>query len=144
MSDSPSHVARNDAERARLRALVDRLGDDELRRPIGHDWTVAAALAHLAHWDRRGVAVIEDWERDGTQPAAVDADAINDAELPHWLAMPPREAAREAVAAAEAIDRKVAALAPALAEAILAVRARTLDRSMHRRGHLAEIERALA
>ena len=143
MSDRQAYVARNDAERERLRALVERLSDDDLRRSIGHDWTVAAALAHLAYWDRRGVGVIEDWERDGSQPGPVDADALNAAELPRWLATPPREAASEALAAAETIDRKVAGLAPDLTASILAVRARTLDRSLHRREHLAEIERAL-
>jgi len=45
------YIERNEASRARLRALLDRLTDEDLRRKVG-DWTVAMSLAHLAFWDR--------------------------------------------------------------------------------------------
>lgn len=89
-----SYVAENNAARARLSALAARLSDTDLAQPIGHGWTVSAALAHLAFWDRRNLATLEEWERGGVQVTRVDPDPINDAMLPQWLAMPPRQAQR--------------------------------------------------
>src|SRR5438477_12972977 len=43
MSVDRSYIARNEAQRARLRALVERLGDEQLARPMAGGWTVAAA-----------------------------------------------------------------------------------------------------
>ncbi len=140
----PAYAIENDAERERLRGLVARLGDADLGRPIGHGWTVSAALAHLAFWDRRNLATLEQWERSGVQVIPVDPDPINASRLPEWLAMPPREAAAEALAAAEVVDGKVERLSTRLAEEILARRPRTIIRATHRREHLDEIERALA
>lgn len=55
MSDR-SYVEQNTRERDRLRALVERLSDDELCRPVNEHWTVAGALGHIAFWDARPVA----------------------------------------------------------------------------------------
>ena len=38
-----SYVTENAAERARLKACVARLSDDELARPISPTWTVGVA-----------------------------------------------------------------------------------------------------
>ena len=46
-------VEQNTRERERLRALVARLTDDDLRRPVTDLWTVADMLGHLAFWDAR-------------------------------------------------------------------------------------------
>ncbi len=139
-----SHLAENAAERERLQALAGTLSDEELRRPIGNGWTVSAALAHMAFWDRRTLATLERWEREGVRVTPMNPDPINDAELPRWLETPPRQAVQEALAAAEAVDGKVESLAPELVEAILAQRPRAVIRAIHRRDHIDEIERALA
>lgn len=141
---TPTYVAENDAERERLRALIARLSDGDLGRSIGHGWTVSAALAHLAYWDRRNLSTIEEWERNGVRVIQYVPDSLNDELLPGWLAMPPRQAAADALAAAEAVDSKVAGLPAGLVDGILAQRPRTLIRAIHRREHLGEIERALA
>ena len=52
-----SYVTENSAQRARLRALVDRLTDAELARPLDAGWTVAAVLASLAVFAPAAVAV---------------------------------------------------------------------------------------
>ena len=142
-----SHVARNDAARDRLRDLVERLSDDDLARSLTEGWTVGAALAHVAFWDRFALA---HWRRHLDQGEPIVSlpehleDLINAAGLEQWLAMPPHEAARQALAAAEELDRTIQDLPP---EAVAAVRAggfrRMLDRFAHRREHLDEIERAL-
>ncbi|MBI4321071.1 MAG: maleylpyruvate isomerase N-terminal domain-containing protein [Chloroflexi bacterium] len=143
-----AHIARNEAARALLCALAARLSASDLEQPLGHGWTVAAALAHLAFWDRRVLALLEEVEQ-GAHPAAVgfdaaDFDAVNDAELEKWVAMPPQEAVREALAAAEAVDRKIADFSPGLVATILTTgRPRLIDRSIHRQEHFAEIEQAI-
>jgi hypothetical protein len=145
VTQEDSYLIRNDTERERLKALVARLSDDELSLPLGYGWTASVALAHLAFWDRRGLSTLEEWERTGVQWTPSDADAINDGMLAEWSNLAPQEAAQQAVEAAEAIDRKVAALSPPLVEAILSAgRLRSLDRSLHRREHLDEIEKMLA
>ena len=145
-----SYVAQNRAERERLRALIDRLSDSELGRPLDAGWTVAASLAHVAFWDQRTLVLVERWEQSG--PAALprpfdpdDVDWINDASKALCLALPPRAAARLALATAEAIDRKLEALPDALVAANAAAGSPVrLSRADHRRDRLDEIERVLA
>src|SRR5262245_38687810 len=85
-----SYVAENTAERKRLRALVARLTDQELARPMSAGWTIAGVLGHLAFWDQRIVALLEQWRKAGTAspPRAfdgADVDWINDAGKPFLL-----------------------------------------------------------
>jgi len=149
MANDRAYVAQNNAQLERLRALVDRLSDEELRRPLSASWTVAGVLAHLAFWDQRVLVLIERWERlgAGSVPPRInreDVDWINDAAKALCLALPPRTAARLAVATAEAVDRKVETLAADLIAANSAAGSPiNLLRAEHRREHLDEIERAL-
>ncbi|PYN80554.1 MAG: hypothetical protein DMD96_13640 [Candidatus Rokuibacteriota bacterium] len=145
-----SYVTENSAQRARLRALVDRLTDAELARPLDAGWTVAAVLAHVAFWDQRALTLIERWERDGrgSTPRPIDGndvDWINDSAKALCLALPPRAAARLAVATSEAVDRRVEGLSDELVAANAAAgHPINLLRAEHRREHLDEIEHALA
>jgi hypothetical protein len=135
----------NAEQSARLRDLVTRLTNDELGRTIEGDWTVSVALAHIAFWDRRALILLDRWERDGIQHLAADADVINDAMVPQWKALPPRVAADDAVAAAEAVDQMVASISDKLAQEIRShANGVRLDRAKHRREHLDQIERLLA
>jgi len=45
------YVAENDAARKRLRALVARLSDDDLRKPIGHPPALSIA-ERVVRWKR--------------------------------------------------------------------------------------------
>ena len=139
-----SYVETNRAALERLRTLIARLSDEDFGRPIGHGWTVSAALAHLAFWDRRTVTAMEQWEKEGVKIVPGDPNPTNNDMLPEWLAMPGREAAAEALAAAGAADQKAASLAPEIVEQVLAQRPRSLIRAAHRGGHLDEIEQALS
>ncbi|HEY3108303.1 MAG TPA: DinB family protein [Chloroflexota bacterium] len=144
-----SYIPENDAARERLRVLVSRLSDEEMGRPLGDGWTVAAGLCHLAFWDRLWLGKFEEWDRAGAVPmptpwpAPIDADRINGAMLPWWLTVSFDRVRQEAVAAAEAVDRRVATVSDAVVEQILAARSRTIIRAVHRREHLDQIERAL-
>jgi DinB family protein len=146
MPDDRSYVAQNTAQRQRLRALADRLSEDELRRPLPAGWTIAAVLAHLAFWDQRILVLLERWER-GADPRRLDAadvDWINDSAKALCLALPPRAAARLAVSVAEAVDRTLESLpGERLAANTAAGSPINLLRAQHRQEHLDEIERSL-
>ncbi len=53
MSADASYNERNRRERERMRALVERMSDDDLRRQANEHWTVAALLLHVGFWDAR-------------------------------------------------------------------------------------------
>jgi hypothetical protein len=147
MSDVRSYIEENTRERERLRALVDRLSEDELRGPVNEFWTVAGVFGHIAFWDARVLALSEKVERDepfgpdDNEPE--DVDWINDASRPLIHAVPPLELAQLALRIAEETDAKVATLPvdrlyPQDPESpIYAVRA------SHRGEHLDEVEAAL-
>jgi hypothetical protein len=150
MTVDRSYVADNDAQRERLRALVARLSDAELGRPLPAGWTIAGVLGHLAFWDQRILVLLERWEQQGPAavPRALDHadvdDWINDAAKPLLLALPARRVADLAVSVAEAVDRKAELLPDELvARNVAAGSPVNLLRAQHRREHLDEIERAL-
>ena len=58
MAADRSYIAENDRERRRLEALVGKLDDAALSRPMPDGWTVAGVLAHLAFWHQRIVTFI--------------------------------------------------------------------------------------
>ena len=149
MNVDRSYVGENDGQRERLRALVRRLTDQELGRPMSAGWTIAGVLGHLAFWDQRVLVLLERWERAGPSavPPVLDhaaVDWINDAAKPLLLALLPRRAADLAVSIAEAVDRKVKALPDEfVVRNVAAGTPVNLLRAEHRREHLDEIERAL-
>jgi hypothetical protein len=142
-----SYVAENDAERARLKAVITRLTDADMARAMSEEWTIGVGLMHLAFWDGLSLSKFEEWERTGTvqiPPMRDMVDGINHAMLPWWRTIAPAQVRHAVIAAAEAVDRKAETLPEPIVEAILAVRPRSLARAIHRRQHLDQIERALA
>jgi hypothetical protein len=80
-----SYVAENDAERARLKAVVARLTDADMARAMSEQWTVGVGLMHLAFWDRLSLSKFEEWELTGEvqiPPLRDMVDGINHAMLP--------------------------------------------------------------
>ncbi len=146
MSAGRGYVARNDAERARLRALVARCTDADLARPMPGGWTVAAILGHAAFWDQRILVLLEPWEQGGIAPPVEeeeDVGWINDSVKPMLLAMPPRRMAELAVSIAEAVDARVARASDEVIARNTATPLLNFTRAEHRGEHLDEIERAL-
>ncbi len=111
-----SYDEQNTRERERMRVLVLRLSDDELRSPVNEYWTVAGVLGHIAFWDARVLALADKLERgvpfspSDTEPE--DVDWINDATRPLIHAIEPRELAQLALRLAEETDQRVASLPP--------------------------------
>src|SRR5215831_9478324 len=101
MSDDRAYVEQNARVLERLRALVARLSDDDLRSPVNEHWTVAGVLGHIAFWDGRALALAGKLERgvpfsEGDTEAG-DVSWINDASRALIHAIAPREAAELAV-----------------------------------------------
>ena len=139
------HNKRNRASRDRLAAVIAQLGDRSI--PLSGGWTAAALLAHLAFWDGFGAARLEKYLRDRA-PMELGSDTltefINAAGLAQWTATPIRAAAALATDAAATIDRLIEGLPKDAFDGIRAMNLpRLLDRSLHRKEHLDEIERAL-
>ena len=135
-----------DANRAatdRIRALADRLTDDQLRQPVGQHWTVSILLAHLAFWERRALDGLDRAATPGAAPMPEVDVVVNDLSLPIWAALPPREAARLAIEWAEAMDARTEALPDDVAAKVLAEHPRWIRRSLHRNEHLDEADEAL-
>lgn len=138
-------VAANTKERNRLISLVGGLTDEELKLPLGNDWTIAVALAHLSFWDQRALFLVRRWRNSGVvKPSPIDIDLTNDSLLSLWLAIPPRAAADLAVSSAEQIDRE---LEEAPSDLITKIEnlgeSFRLYRSIHRKLHIDEIEEVL-
>lgn len=116
MSEDRSFVDLNTRERERLRALVERMDEAQLRVPVNEDWTVAAVLGHIAFWDARVLALADKLARG--VPFSVsdeepdDVSWINGATRPLIHAIPPLELARLALRIAEETDARVASLPP--------------------------------
>lgn len=141
---TPVDTASNDAERARLTALISALRDEDLVRPLpSGEWNVAETLGHLAFYDRRSQVLLERFLREGVSPAPYEFQSLNDALLPIFRRMSPRSLAEEAIAAAEAADAAAARVSPELLAEIEARNEVGPNRWRHRKMHLDEIEAAL-
>lgn len=137
-------VEDNDRERARLRALVERLDEDDLRRTAYEGWTVAAVLAHVAFWDAaalglaRRLAAGEPFSPDDVEPD--DVTWINDAARPLLDALAPREAAAVALRLAEETDAFMAGLPPERMYPLDPTSPVNPLRATHRAEHLDDLE----
>jgi uncharacterized damage-inducible protein DinB len=147
-----SYLERNETSRAQLRDAIAGLSATQLaRRTEEGGWTVGQVLGHMAFWDRfleaRWRAAIA--AGPAAQPTVLPhelADLLNAALPPIWsgIATQPSAIMAETLAAADEVDAVIASLpaeAPVLE--VLAARTALLDRSIHRREHLAQIERAI-
>ncbi len=137
-------IAENAKERERLRSLVERLTGKELSLPLGNDWTIAVALAHLSFWDQRILFLMRKWKKSGVEPSSIDIDVTNDSLLSLWLALPPQNAANIAISSAEAIDRELEKASSDFITEIEGLGEKfRLYRSIHRKLHLDQIEEVL-
>lgn len=144
---APPYIAENDAQRERLRALVARLTDKDLLRPVNAQWTVAAVLAHVAFWDLRAHWLADKMERgEPFTPSDVEPDDvtwINDSMRPLLHAIAPRQAAELALRIAEDTDRRMASIAPEKTWPTDPTSLINPLRAAHRGEHLDQIEEAL-
>lgn len=142
---SGSYTEENNRQRERLRALLARLTDQDLTRPLEEGWTVAGFLGHLAFWDYRALLLIKRWKQTGVKPSPADVDVINDGMKPLLLAIPPRKIAEMAMEAATAVDREIEGLNPGLiAQIETQATDFRLNRGHHRGAHINDIEMGIS
>jgi hypothetical protein len=135
-------VIENKKERERLRKIVKGMTDEELNLIIYKEgWTIAVVLAHLAFWDNYALALLKRWKKDRVSPSHHEWDNINDALLPLALDIPPRAVAELAVSSADAADREAEQSTPEFIKTVETLNEPyRLNRSIHRKLHLDEIE----
>jgi hypothetical protein len=145
-ADAP-YNERNRKERERMRALIERMSDDDLRRPANEHWTVAALLLHIGFWDARN-RWLSDRIRSGIAFTSSDVEPhdvtwVNDSMRPFLHAIAPRDAARLALRLAEEADAGVASLPPERTWPADPTSLVNPVRAEHRAEHLDQIEAAL-
>ena len=133
----------------RLKSLVHRLTDTDLALSTDYGWTIAALLAHLAFWDQRMFVILRRWQEGGFDESPIDSMAVNDALKLICHALEPRTAADLSLVAAERIDAELDKLTPDFVLQIEEHAAATatqfrMNRSLHREGHLNDIEALLS
>jgi hypothetical protein len=135
-------IAKNKEWREKLQKFVSKVTDKELQLVIYKEgWTIAVMLGHLAFWDERRRVMLKIWKQKGVANSPSDENVINDALIPLLLAIPPRKAADLCVTTAEALDKEIEGLSPEMITAIEALKKPyTLNRGIHRKAHLDEIE----
>src|SRR5215212_125946 len=139
------YARENDESRQRLVMLVQRLSEADMTLSTDYGWTVAALLAHLAFWDQRMIMILRRWKEAGFDPSPIDSAAVNDALRVICHALEPRTADELALSAAEKIDAELETLTPELVKQIEEHAEATdtqfrMNRSLHRAGHLKDIE----
>ena len=138
-----SFIEVNRASKERMRALAERLSDEEMLTKVGKHWTVGIVYAHIAWWDRRVMYVLDMTEKEGKLFIPEIDIFVNDLSLPLWAAVPPREAVRIALETAETLDKRLEEYSPALLEEIYNFNKRWVIRALHRNEHLDEADAAL-
>lgn len=142
------YAQENQESRIHLETLARSLTDEELGRSTPYGWTVAALLAHLAFWDQRMLVILHRWMQQGLDPSPIDSTAVNDALRVICQALEPRIAAELAISSAKEIDAQLETLTPEVVKQIEAHAEATgtqfrMNRSLHRQGHLKDIEALL-
>lgn len=133
-----------------MRALVERLSDEELAQSVNESWTVAGVLGHIAFWDARARYLAQKLQRGQPFTASDEEpenpDWINDGTSPLIHAIEPRRAAELALHMAEDIDGLLASLPAELIHRTWPSDESSplnASRADHRAEHLDEIEAAL-
>lgn len=125
-----------------------RLSDEDLARSTDYGWTIAALLAHLAFWDQRVLVILRRWQAEGFDLSPIDSVAVNDSLRVICHALEPRTAIELCLSSAQAVDAELETLTSELVEQMEEHAAATetqfrMNRSLHRDGHLNDIESLL-
>jgi hypothetical protein len=138
----------NEAARAALTQLVNRLDENSYSYSIGPTWTIATTLVHLAFWDQRAFFLLKQWRGNERIEAlrldSLSVDSINHAVNLIALSVPGPAAGKLALESAVAVDAFVREIGDDLAKGIEAAGfERYLRRSVHRKEHLQKLHEVL-
>ena len=135
----------NADSRRRLEELAGRLTGEDLALTTHYGWSVAALFAHMAWWDQRILVLLRRWKEDGVDESPVDSYMINESLKPLCHALDPQKAIALCLASAKETDAELEATS---AELISEIEASPnyfrINRSLHRNGHIDDIESLLS
>lgn len=142
------YAQQNDASRRRLESLARGLSDADLALSTDYGWTVAALLAHLAFWDQRMIMILKRWKAEGLDASPMDTGIVNDSLRVICHALEPRAAIELCLSSAAAADAELGKLTAEEVKQLEEHAAATdtqfrMNRSLHRDGHLNDIEALL-
>ena len=124
----------------RMRQIIDRMSQEDLLTALPNGWTVADTLGHLAFWDYRVIRVIE-LARVNHKVDSPDLDIqLNEVLLPFLKAISPAKISAMALEMAADLDEMLESCEEQLLGLVDAENHRWVDRSLHRNGHLDDIE----
>ena len=132
----------------RLKSLTQRLTDTDLALSTDYGWTISALLAHLAFWDQRVLVILRRWKEEGMDPSPIDSRAVNDSLKVICHALEPRAAVDLCLTSAEAVDKELDTLSEDFVKQFEEHAESTetqfrMNRSLHRSGHLDDIDALL-
>ncbi len=141
-------IEANARSRERLAGTVASLSQAQLETVVDGQLTVAVVLAQAAFWDRWARQLLHRWRSGQLPPPSVPDwydEAINDALLPIWQAIPAAASGAVALAAADAVDHEVSRVeTPVLAALTASGQSHLLHRHRYREAALDRVDRALA
>jgi len=139
----PNYNQLNRESTNRIKKLVANLTDEQFQVRVGEHWTVAIALVHLAFWDRRVLATLEETAKNKKLSVVEVETVVNDLSLPIWETVPAKEAVKLAIETAEELDNQLENFPKDLLEEMYEHNKRLVVRALHRNEHLDEVEEAL-
>ena len=141
---SGEYFATNAISRTRLQNIVSMLTEESHRCIAKYGWTISMTLAHMAFWDNYRLSQLALWEHSGFEKQMGDLEEVNTALRPLIQVIDGANAGRIAIAATEALDKKIEMIDSRLVDDIVRGGSqRVLDRARHRNEHMDEIEQAL-
>lgn len=140
----PNYNQLNRESTNRIKRIASNLTDEQMQIRVGEHWTVAIAFVHLAFWDRRVLATLEQTTMNG-KLSIVEVDVVvNDLSLPLWATASAKEAIKLAIESAEELDNQLEKFPQDSLEEMYEHNKRLVVRALHRNEHLDEVEEALA
>ncbi|HCR70758.1 MAG TPA: hypothetical protein DIW23_04885 [Anaerolineae bacterium] len=139
----PNYNQLNRESTERIKRIASSLTDEQFQTRVGEHWTVAIAFVHLAFWDRRVLATLEQTAKHGKLSVVEVETVVNDLSLPLWAVVPAKEAIKLAIESAEELDNQLEKFPKDLLEEIHEHNKRLVVRALHRNEHLDEVEMAL-
>jgi len=139
----PNYNQLNRESTNRIKNLAANLNDEQMQTRVGEHWTVAIAFVHLAFWDRRVLATLEETAKNGKLSVVEVETVVNDLSLPLWAVVPAKEAIKLAIESAQELDSQLEKFPKDLLEEMYEHNKRLVVRALHRNEHLDEVEEAL-
>lgn len=139
----PNYTQLNRESTERIKKIASNLTDEQFQTRVGEHWTVAIAFVHLAFWDRRVLATLEQTAKNGKLSVVEVETIVNDLSLPIWETVPAKEAVKLAIETAKELDNQLETFPKDLLEEMYNHNKRLVVRALHRNEHLDEVEEAL-